>query len=191
MGGRPKALLPLADGRTFAEAVIDTFLAAQIEEIVLVVGHEAARIEEHLGRARPHARVVVNLSYPSGQYSSVLAGLDAIERPGVAAMLMTLVDVPGVSPATVRAVVDRYRQSAAPIVRPVRGDDHGHPVLIARELFAAVRHANPGEGIKPVVRTHASAAGDVEVQDDLAFRDVDTPAAHEALLREARDRQDR
>jgi CTP:molybdopterin cytidylyltransferase MocA len=183
MGGRPKALLTVADGRTFAEAIIDAFLAADIGEIVVVVGHDGARVQEHLARTRPRARILVNPSYHSGQYSSVLAGLNAIDRPGVAAMLMTLVDVPGVAPATVRAVVDRFRATAAPIVRPVRGDEHGHPVLIARALFEELRHANPAEGAKAIVRAHASAAGDVPVQDDLAFRDVDTPAAHEALLR--------
>jgi molybdenum cofactor cytidylyltransferase len=183
MGGSPKALLPLADGRTFADAIIDTFLDAGIGEIVVVVGHESARVQEHLARSRPQARTIVNPDYQSGQFSSLLTGLDAIDRPGVAGMLMTLVDVPGVSPTTVRAVVDRFRETAAPIVRPVLGHEHGHPVLIARALFGVLRHANPAEGAKPVVRAHVSAAGDVLVHDDLAFRDVDTPAAHEALLR--------
>ena len=183
MGGRPKALLPLADGRVFAEAIVDTFLAAGVLDVAIVVGHEATNVEAYLARTRPQARVVVNSHYRSGQFSSVLAGLDAIDRPGVAAMLLTLVDVPGVSAETVRAVLARFEETAAPIVRPVRGDQHGHPVLIARDLFAALRRANPAEGAKPIVRAHASAAGDVDVDDDLAFRDVDTPAAHEALLR--------
>ncbi len=178
MGGRPKALLSLPDNRTFAEAIIDTFLAADVTDIVVVVGHEAGIVEEYLSRTRPRVRTVVNPSYRSGQFSSVRIGLEAIDRPGVAAMLLTLVDVPGVAASTVRAIVNRFRETQAPIVRPVRGDEHGHPVLIARELFCEVRAADPAEGLKPVVRAHSSVAGDVATDDVFAFRDVDTPAAH-------------
>ena len=54
---------------------------------------------------------------------------------------MTLVDVPAVSSATVRAVLDRYQQSRAVVVRPVSGTRHGHPVLLDRSLFRALRSA--------------------------------------------------
>jgi len=88
---------------------------------------------------------------------------------------MTLVDVPLVHASTVRAVVDRYRQTRARVVRPVRCGEHGHPVLIDRALFEAIRHADPASGAKPVIRANVSAAGDVPVDDDGAFADFDTP----------------
>ena len=84
-------------------------------------------------------------------------------------------------PATVRAVVERYLATRAPIVRPVRGDDHGHPVLIDRSLFDLLRHADPRVGAKDVVRAHASPLGDVEVDDDGAFIDIDTPVEYDKL----------
>jgi molybdenum cofactor cytidylyltransferase len=97
-------------------------------------------------------------------------------------MLLTLVDVPLVSPATIRAVIDRYKATQAPIVRPVRGDEHGHPVLIDRSLFGLLRAADPAAGAKPIVRDHVSVAGDVVTEDDGAFVDIDTPAAYERVL---------
>lgn len=182
MGGQPKALLRVTDGRTFVGAIVDTFRHAGIDDVVVVLGHEADAVIEQMERDDVRARVVVNRHYRSGQYSSVLAGLDAIDRPGVAAMLMTLVDVPLVSASTVRAVVERFRRLSPPIVRPVRGEEHGHPVLIARGLFAALRAADPAQGAKPMVRAHVSFDGDVEVDDDQAFRDVDTPDAYARIL---------
>ncbi|MEQ1869059.1 MAG: nucleotidyltransferase family protein [Vicinamibacterales bacterium] len=182
MGGRPKALLRLPDGRTFVQAIVDTYLDAEVRDIVVVLGHEATAVAEHLARTRGTARVVVNAAYHTGQFSSVLAGLDAVDRPGVEAMLMTLVDVPLVSADTVRHVVQRFHCTAAPIVRPVRGDEHGHPVLVSRALFSPLRHANASEGAKPIVRAHASAAGDVVVEDAHAFRDVDTPEEYAGIL---------
>ena len=92
----------------------------------------------------------------------------------MAAVLLTLVDVPLVSESTVRAVMDGYRRTGAPIVRPTSGERHGHPLLIDRSLFDALRAADPSAGAKPIVRAHASAAGDVAVEDEGAFLDVDT-----------------
>ena len=108
--------------------------------------------------------------------------MNAVDRPGVIAALVTLVDVPFVNADTVRAVIDRYHQTHAPIVRPVRGQEHGHPVLIDRSLFDAVRRAEPSGGAKLVVRAHASASGDVQVDDDGAFRDIDTVEEYERVL---------
>jgi molybdenum cofactor cytidylyltransferase len=153
-----------------------------VSDVVIVVGHEGPAVAAHLRRTRPAARVVTNPAYRTGQFSSVLAGLDAIDRPGVAAMLITLVDVPLVSSATVRAVLQRFQETSAPIVRPVRGEEHGHPVVIARSLFDQIRRADPETGLKPIVRANVSSAGDVPSLDPFAFRDVDTPAAHAELL---------
>lgn len=173
--GRPKAILPIDATDTFLSRIIRVLQQAQVEDVVVVVGEEATAIAEAVERAGLSARLVVNEHFESGQLSSLLAGLRAIDRPGVNAMLVTLVDLPLVSAATVRAVLDRYRLTHAPVVRPVHGDRHGHPVLIDRSLFGAIRAADPSLGAKPIVRAHASAAGDVEVDDEGAFIDVDTP----------------
>ena len=179
--GRPKATLRLNDADTFLARIIRTFQAAQVDDVVVVLGHEAEVILASVEQSGLSPRFVVNEQFESGQLSSVLAGLRAIDRPGVNAMLLTLVDVPLVSAATVRAVLQRYRTTHAPVVRPVRGALHGHPVLIDRSLFDEIRAADPGRGVKPVIRAHVSTAGDVEVEDAGAFSDIDTPEEYERL----------
>jgi len=180
--GRPKATLRLDDADTFLTRIIRTFQQAQVDDVVVVLGHEAQALLKGVEQSGLSPRFVVNEQFESGQLSSVLAGLRAIDRPGVNAMLMTLVDVPLVSAATVRAVVDRYRTTRAPVVRPVRGAVHGHPVLIDRSLFDKLRAADPQRGAKPIIRAHVSAAGDVEVEDEGAFFDVDTPEDYQRLV---------
>lgn len=181
--GRAKATLPLTGGDTFLTRILRTFADAAVDDVVVVVGHEAEAIVRATIDAGVTARFVENPEYEQGQLSSLVAGLRVVDRPGVNAALVTLVDVPLVSAATVRAVVERYRQTSAPIVRPVRGVQHGHPVLIDRSLFDAIRHADPAIGAKPVIRAHVSAAGDVAVDDDGAFADADTPDDYARLLR--------
>ena len=127
-------------------------------------------------------RFVVNPNFESGQFSSLLRGLDAVDAAGIAGALVTLVDVPLVTSATVRAVVDRYQATHAPIVRPTRGAEHGHPVLIDRSLFDALRRADPRVGAKAIVRAHASREGDVDVDDDGAFLDIDTMEQYRRVI---------
>jgi molybdenum cofactor cytidylyltransferase len=112
----------------------------------------------------------------------LLAGLHVVDRPGVAAALVTLVDVPFVSAATVRAVLDRYQRTHARVVRPTRGEQHGHPLLVDRSMFELLRRADPAEGAKPVIRAYATPEGDVEIGDEGAFADIDTLEEYERAL---------
>jgi molybdenum cofactor cytidylyltransferase len=172
--GRAKATLPLGDGDTFLSRIVKTFLEAGVDDVVVVVGHDAEEIAASVEQAGLRARLVVNPNYDQGQLSSIVTGLNVVDRPGVAATLITLVDVPLVSAGTVRAVVECYRRTHALIVRPTSGSRHGHPLLVDRTLFPALRAAEPGAGAKPVVRAHASAAGDLPIADAGAFIDIDT-----------------
>jgi molybdenum cofactor cytidylyltransferase len=182
--GRLKPNLPAGPGRgaTFLTHIVGTLLDAGIDDVVIVVGYEKEAVIGSFVDCGLPARFVENADYDSGQLSSVLAGMRVVDRPGVAAMLVALVDVPFASAQTVRAVVDRYFQTRAPIVRPVHGGRHGHPIVIDRSLFDLLRHADPAEGAKPVVRAHVTPAGEVEVDDEGAFLDIDTPEEYERAV---------
>ena len=181
--GRPKATLPLGQHETFLSRIVATFLDAGVDDVVVVVGHDANEIAESFSTSGLRARFVVNSNYDRGQLSSIVAGLAVVDRPGVVAALVTLVDVPLVSAATVRAVLDCYRRTHAPVVRPTSGMRHGHPLLIDRSLFAALRAAEPEAGAKPVVRAHASVVGDIPIADEGAFTDIDTEEDYRKWVR--------
>jgi molybdenum cofactor cytidylyltransferase len=181
--GRAKAALPLGN-QTFLSRIVATFLDAGVDDVVVVVGHEAEVILQSFAASGLPARFVVNPEFDRGQLSSLQAGLAVIDRPGVVAALVTLVDVPLVRGSTVRAVLERYRRTHAPIVRPTSGDRHGHPFLLARSLFGALRVADPAIGAKPIVRANASLAGNVDVEDEGAFTDIDTPEDYQKIRTE-------
>jgi molybdenum cofactor cytidylyltransferase len=182
--GRVKANLPVSrgSGDTFLTLIVRTLLDAGIDDVVVVLGHEMDAVLRNFAESGLPARVVENADYASGQLSSLVAGLRVVDRPGVVATLVTLVDIPFVSSATVRAVLERYRRTHSPIVRPTRGGRHGHPMLVDRSLFEPLRRADPTEGAKPVVRAHTTTDGDVEVDDEGAFTDIDTPEDYERAL---------
>ena len=183
MGGRPKALLPTGYGdETFLARIVAALREGGVDDVVVVAGYHVEAIVRAASLLAPPVRVLHNRVPEHGQLSSLLVALKAIDHPGVGAMLVTLVDLPLVLPATVRAVLEGYWRTGAPIVRPTREGRHGHPILFDRSLFDELRRADPERGAKPVVRAHAADGLEIEVEDQGAFVDVDTPDDYERVF---------
>src|SRR5207244_5272521 len=71
--GRPKATLPLDGGDTFLTRIVRTFVEAGVEDVVVVVGHDADAIVTSFADADAavsRARFVDNPDYEQGQLSS-------------------------------------------------------------------------------------------------------------------------
>jgi molybdenum cofactor cytidylyltransferase len=184
--GSPKALLRVK-GRTFVRRILDTLHDGGIHDAVVVLRAEQA--DAAAETAAGAGRVVLNPRADEGQLSSLIAGLDAVDVPGVDAVLVTLVDVPLIQPSTVRALLERAAQSPATILRTAYHGRHGHPVVFTRAVFAALREADPSVGAKAVLR--AEVVEDVEVDDPFVARDVDTPDDYAALIARQRDANER
>jgi molybdenum cofactor cytidylyltransferase len=181
--GSPKALLPAPDGQPFVVRIVRAFADAGISTMVVVTGSAHEAIVEVLGAAFPeHPGMAVRNPDPfRGQLSSLWTGMDAVVREDTGALLVTLVDVPMLSAATISVVVEAWRRSRAPIVRPAVGERHGHPVLFDRTLFAELRQAPLEAGAKAVVRRHEARILHVVPPDEGCLHDVDTPEDYKAL----------
>jgi len=182
MGGRPKGLLPVDDVDVFVTRIVRTFNAAGLNDVVVIVGHDADAVRARVSASGLSAQSVLNPNYERGQLSSLLTAIDAVDQPGVHGLVLALVDAPLFSSSTVRQLVERFEHTHAPVVRAVRGDEHGHPVILGRELFELIRGADPAVGAKPIVRSHASILGDVDVNDAGAFQDIDTPDDYARII---------
>ena len=189
--GRPKALLKVtADGPTFVERLTITLIAGGAAE-VLVVGRpddEALVAEvDRLARAGARIRLIENAHADRGQLSSVVAGLDAADHPGVRGVLVTPVDAPLVRRETIEALLALFTARLAPVVRATYRGQHGHPVIFSRAVFDDLRHADPSVGAKAVVRAHAGQALDADLDDPAIVQDVDEPEDYARLLNDTRD----
>jgi len=182
--GTPKALLPDPDGRPFVARLVRSFSAAGIDEIVVVTGVMHVAIAAAIATDSPPARplCVRNPDPSRGQLSSLWAGLEAASRSDTEGVLVTPVDIPMIRTATIRQVVDAWVRTHAPIVRPVVGERHGHPVLFDRVTFDALREAPLTEGARVVVHANADRVVNVAVDDEGCLVDIDTPADYEAVI---------
>ncbi|HEV2351111.1 MAG TPA: nucleotidyltransferase family protein [Terriglobia bacterium] len=180
--GSDKALLAYR-GSTFLEQVIETLRSAGLERVTVVLGHHATEIQRAVKIAG--TEVLVNQDYHLGQTSSLQTGLRALNQPEVQAVVLCLVDHPAVSENVIKSLVATFRRSRAPVVIPTYQGQRGHPVLIARPLFAELLALNPTEGANSVVRKYHKATEFVEVKDDGIVIDIDDPKAYLELHRHA------
>ncbi|MGH9431145.1 MAG: nucleotidyltransferase family protein [Terriglobia bacterium] len=176
--GQDKALLDYR-GKTFLGTIIAHLREAGISEMAVVLGHHAESIRSAVDLTG--IRVVLNQDYQRGQTSSLQAGLAAWDAPGPRAVLLCLVDHPAVGASVIAKILERYRQSGAPVVIPVFNGKRGHPVLIGRELFAELRALAVTEGANTVLRQYRSATDFVEVEDPTILMDVDDLGAYRKL----------
>ena len=178
--GSPKALLTMPNGATFVWTLVTTLIDGGVDDVFVVGRGEDRPLRDEVERL-PRSRFVENARADEGQLSSVIAGLNAADRPGVGGVLVTLVDLPLIAPATVRILIEAFAAAHVPIARTIHRGRHGHPVIFGRPVFDELRRANPAVGAKSVVRAHEASVLDVEVDDEGVLQDIDTPEDYRRL----------
>lgn len=141
--------------------------------MLVVLG--AAREEVLASAALDGCTVVANPDWAEGMGGSLRAGLAALP-PGCEAVLVSLVDTPGVTPAAVARLLAAHREGAALAAASYNGR-RGHPVLIGAGHFAeAAAGARGDAGARALLAAHADRLRLVECGDVAVPDDLDTPA---------------
>jgi nicotine blue oxidoreductase len=176
--GTPKATLAYR-GRTFLETIVQTLRGADIERIVVVLGHQADEIQRQI-EIEP-AQVVINPDYRSSQTSSLQVGLRALLADEPEGVLLCLVDHPAVGAETVRRIVATFHQGGAPVVIPTYLGRRGHPVLIGRQLFDELLRLASDAGADSAIRKYRPATQFIAVEDEGVVIDVDDRESYRRL----------
>jgi molybdenum cofactor cytidylyltransferase len=169
--GRLKQVLPW-DGVTLIEWQMAQMLAAGVDDVIAVLGHEARQIDEIVRRTP--ARVVINERYREGRASSVRAGAEAIADDTDAVIILS-VDQP--RPAWIsRRVIDAWRQTAAILVIPAFNGRRGHPILVDGALIDELRGVTEADmGLRSITDRHASEVLIVPIDNSAIYSDLNTP----------------
>ena len=178
--GRAKALLSM-QGKSFVRTLVDLYLGVGVEPVVVVVGHEPAPVIDEVKHAG--AKVVVNPNYESGQLSSVIAGITAIEALSPAGVILHPVDHPAVMQSSVQALISEFNKYPERIVVPKFQNRRGHPAIFPASLLQELKQAPADVGARAVVRAHPELIMEVPVNDAGILRNIDTPQEYEDLSR--------
>jgi molybdenum cofactor cytidylyltransferase len=144
-------LLARIDGRPVLQHVLDALANADITDIVVVLGRDAATIEQQIDwRAE---RRVLNREPERGLSSSLRVGLDAVS-PDAEAALILLGDQPRVRTDVIDALCAAELPAGRSIVVPRYGEGGGpNPTLIARSAFALAAGLDGDRGFGPLIAT--------------------------------------
>ncbi len=175
--GSPKQLARWR-GKTFIEQAVDTALASSARPVVVVLGAEVERCRAALAD-RP-VEVVVNETWMQGQSTSMQAGLAALPA-NIGGAVFFLVDLPGVAADLIEQLLQRHRQTLAPLVWPEFEGRRGNPILFDRSLFSELRQVRGDTGGKPVLLRYQDRAERVVVSDKSILQDFDRPEGLAAL----------
>lgn len=168
--GLPKALITDADEPWLRRAV-RVLRDGGCDRATVVLGavvDEALALLDGLG-----ADVVVAHDWAEGMSASLRTGLRALEPGDADAALVTLIDLPDLTPEVVRRVVGAGADRSA-LARAAYAGTPGHPVLLGRDHWADVTASVTGDaGARDYLAEHSAYL--VECGDLATGRDVDTP----------------
>ncbi|MGY1724845.1 nucleotidyltransferase family protein [Blastococcus sp. SYSU DS0533] len=175
--GMPKALVEY-EGSLLVERAVRTARAA-CDVVLVVLGARAVDVWRTADLTG--ATVLANEDWESGMASSLRKGLDGLRAfPGtVDTALVTLVDMPGLTPEALRAVAAH----AAPDVLATATYDgvRGHPVLLGRDHWAGVAESATGdEGARRYLAAHDVVEVDCTGLADPVDLDVPPPGVASA-----------
>ncbi|MGI6156989.1 MAG: selenium cofactor biosynthesis protein YqeC [Saccharofermentanales bacterium] len=179
--GDNKLLLPV-DGEPMVVRSLRHLLRTDVDEIVVVTGHEHTRVMHAIApwTARDaRVKCVVNDRYREGQGTSVAAGARTID-PESAACFFVPADQPLIDPAIFR----RLAEASAPntILLPSIEGHRATPSLFDRAYFDELASLDGDRGGRQVLDRHPDRIREIPWSDRWTSFDVDTPEAYDALL---------
>jgi nicotine blue oxidoreductase len=160
--GGPKAPYVL-DGERLVDRAVHVLRDAGCEPVVVVLGAWVGRVDDA-------DITVVNADWATGMGSSLRLGLDTLVGTEAEQVVVTLVDLPGLT----AEAVERLVNVDADLVQAAYDGERGHPVLLGRSHWAGVSETATGDrGARAYLAERAVAlveVGDVASGDDLDVR---------------------
>ncbi len=176
--GRPKPLIRVR-GRPLLEHVLTTIRNSSVGQTVVVLGHEADRIQEDI--PLDDVTVVLNRDYAEGMSTSIKAGLRALDS-GTEAAFVVLADQPFVSPSTLDTLSHRWTESDAKILIPTFRGVRGNPVLLDLSLSHDLQSISGDQGCRGIFGHHQDDILEVPVDDPSILLDLDTKTQLDHVL---------
>lgn len=185
MGAVNKLLAPL-HGKPMLRHVMEAVRASRAGEVVVVTGHEPERVRSVVEGLAD--RVVQNPNHAEGLSTSMIAGLDAVGAD-VDGVVVCLGDMPRLTAGHIDRLISAFDPgSGHEICVPVHAGQRGNPVLLGRRFFGEMRSVIGDKGARGLLAAHPEAVVEVEMEDDAALHDIDTPEALAAATRPAQER---
>lgn len=165
-------LLAEFDGVPLVRRSVETVLAAEVDQSVVVTGYRADDVERAIGDL--DMAITRNHDFATGMASSLRSGLQAV-REDADGLLVMLADMPAIRPEHLNLMIERFRrEKGRAIVRAVSAGKRGNPVILPATTFEAIAKLTGDIGARPVIERSGLPVVDVDI-GEAAHVDTDTP----------------
>ncbi len=174
---RLKQLLPFGKS-TILESVLQTLLYSKIDEIVVVLGHQAGLIRKKIKSYK--VSIALNKQYKKGMLSSIQCGVKySKKRFGKSksenAIMLCLGDQPSVHPPVIMKLLKKFQSTDSGILIPVYRKKRGHPILIRAKYCNEILKIPLEKGLRELMQNHSSDIQEIPVLSCSIIKDIDTP----------------
>jgi molybdenum cofactor cytidylyltransferase len=181
--GKINKLLAEIDGGVMVARTADAVLAANVDPVIVVLGHENDDVRAALGdRAVEYAE---NPDYATGLARSLKAGIAALPDD-IDGVVVCLSDMPRVTSDHLDALIAAFSPAEGRgICVPTFNGKRGNPVLWDRRYFEDMEGVAGDVGARHLIGAHEDAVFEVEMPDGGVLLDLDTPEAFAAHAKPA------
>ncbi len=177
--GQNKLLLPFGSTTVIETIVSEVAACPEINDIVVVTGHEADRVASQLA-AYP-VRCVFNADYTrSDMLVSIQTGLRSLAAE-ITAVLIVLGDQPRLRHEIIQRVI--AAAGSDKLIIPSFQMKRGHPILIPRSMWSGILALPSDASLRDVIRANELRIHYVLFKDDSVLRDIDTPEDYRQIMR--------
>ena len=178
--GRPKMALPWGETTVLGQ-VVATLVQAGLDQVLVVTGGGQVEAKQALSQLPEDwpLRLIFNPDFAAGEMlSSLQAGIASLDERSEAALIV-LGDQPQMEARVIRSILHTYREIGAGLVIPSYAMRRGHPMLVARSLWAELLSLRPPQTLHALIQAHETDIHYVTVDTPSVLQDLDTPADYQ------------
>lgn len=176
--GAANKLLSKLKGKSFIQLIVENAIAAGLDDIIVVTGFEADRIQAELSGF--DVTFAHNQQFAEGLSSSLKTGIEALD-PKIDAALILLSDMPFITAEIIKTVATSYssRHDERILVPHFKGR-RGNPVLWSRRYFQELVSLSGDQGARALLQAYPEAIFEIDLGEEILI-DIDTPESATAI----------
>ena len=171
MGNLNKLLLLLND-RSIIYRVCKMVLDAEVDQIILVTGHQNKEVEKSIPEGIN--TIVYNKNWEKGMMTSIYAGMCGLDND-VDGNMIILGDMPLISTVTINKIIQKFNKyNGNHIVYPIYDNKQANPVIFPKKYFPEILSSKGDKGCKKVLKKYPGDALGIQINSDEVIIDCDT-----------------
>lgn len=182
--GEVNKLELMVNGIPMLRRTAATLMASKLQEIVVVLGHQAEKASAILEDLP--LKFVYNKDYRNGQMTSVYQGLSSLSQ-ACDGVMICLSDQPLLQTDDVNILIDAFNQlghgdSHASVLVPTYQGKRGNPIILDYRHRQQILNGERNLGCKKLIEKNPELVSSYEMNNNHVVVDLDTPEEYAVLL---------